>query len=65
MLTYKDTLAQITNDWLQQFNIPDHINHLHIASFYLLESTQGDWVNFLGLAEPEESLYRLIPIGLH
>lgn len=48
MLTYKDTLAQITNDWLQQFNIPDHINHLHIASFYLLESTQGDWVNFLG-----------------
>lgn len=47
MLTYKGTLAQITNDWLQQFNIPDHINHLHIASFYLLESMQGDWINFL------------------
>ena len=47
MLTYKGTLTAINAEWIAKTNLLDSIDHLHIASFYLLESLKDHWVPLL------------------
>ena len=43
MLTYKDTLAQITNDWLQQFQYSRSYQSSAYRQFlFIVGTTQGD-----------------------